>query len=438
MFTNASIALRNLNRQKKLTFLLGGVIAFGILIVTIVGAFTEGMILSVNENFSSLLSGHIFITGYEKSASGKTVAIDRDDTDLVKAIRESGARIGRLTNGVAFSGSLIFEGESVQQYVNGVDWESDKALADKIVVKKGSIQDVMATPNGMVISEPRVRKLGAELGDTIIVKLETPFGVQNVGDFTLKAISADMGILGGTSTYANKEYVRTLMALAPGEDTGVAVMLENAVTIDADADRIYDSITNAGIKVFPRAPASNAARQREIRRQIADSVWAGTKYQLTTLTDYLGEMQAISTTLNTVALVVLLILLLIIMVGILNTFRMIMYERIREIGTMRALGMQRGGVRAIFLLEAMFLALGGAIAGILLAAAFMFILSLFNFGLTSVLSMFLVNGHFLFRIRPLSLIGYIAIVAVMALLAALIPARKAAKLDPAHALRTHY
>jgi putative ABC transport system permease protein len=152
----------------------------------------------------------------------------------------------------------------------------------------------------------------------------------------------------------------------------------------------------------------------------------------------MAQMQTISTTLNTVALVVLLILLLIIMIGILNTFRMIMYERIREIGTMRALGMQRGGIRAIFLLEAMFLALGGAVAGIILAAALMFIFSLLNFGLTSVLSMFLTNGHFVFRLRPQSLVGYIAIVAVMALLAALVPAGKAAKLDPAHALRTHY
>jgi putative ABC transport system permease protein len=438
VFTKASIALRNLNRQKKRSFLLGGAIAFGILIVTMVGAFTEGMIQSVNENFAQLFSGHIFITGYEKSASGKTVNIARDDSAIVKAVRDSGAKIKSLSNGIAFSGSLIFEGESVQQYVNGVDWETEKALAGRIVVKEGSIQDVIATPNGIVISEPRVRKLGARLGDTIIAKLETPFGVQNVGDFTLKAIAADLGILGGTSAYANKEYVRSLMDIDPGDDTGVAVMLENAVTIDADGDRIYESIKNAGISVFPRASASDTVGQRAIRNEISNSTWEGTKYQLTTLTDHMAQMQSISTTLNTVALVVLLILLLIIMVGILNTFRMIMYERIREIGTMRALGMQRGGIRAIFLLEAMFLALGGALAGIILAAALMFVFSLFNFGLTSVLSMFLTNGHFVFRLRPQSLVGYIAIVAVMALLAALVPAGKAAKLDPAHALRTHY
>jgi len=57
------IALRNLNRQKKRSFLLGGAIAFGILIVTVINGFTGSFILNVSENFSNILAGHIFIQG---------------------------------------------------------------------------------------------------------------------------------------------------------------------------------------------------------------------------------------------------------------------------------------------------------------------------------------------------------------------------------------
>ena len=70
-----------------------------------------------------------------------------------------------------------------------------------------------------------------------------------------------------------------------------------------------------------------------------------------------------------VLLIILIVLFVIIMVGITNTFRIIMFERIKEIGTMRSMGMQRGEVRNLFLFEALFIALGGAIAGLALAPA---------------------------------------------------------------------
>jgi putative ABC transport system permease protein len=44
-----------------------------------------------------------------------------------------------------------------------------------------------------------------------------------------------------------------------------------------------------------------------------------------------------------------------------------MYERIKEIGTMRALGVQRKEIKSLFLNEALFLAIGGAVSGIVLA-----------------------------------------------------------------------
>ena len=65
------LALRNLTRQKKRTFLLGGAVAFGIMIVTIINGFAGAFVQNVSENFANLEAGHIFVEGIEKSSSGR-------------------------------------------------------------------------------------------------------------------------------------------------------------------------------------------------------------------------------------------------------------------------------------------------------------------------------------------------------------------------------
>jgi putative ABC transport system permease protein len=150
----------------------------------------------------------------------------------------------------------------------------------------------------------------------------------------------------------------------------------------------------------------------------------------------LSQVQQIVNVLNSASLVILLILFLIIMVGIGNTFRIIMYERIREIGTMRSIGMQRGEVRSLFLYEAAFLAVGGVLTGIVLALVIMGVVSLVNFGINSPLFIILKNGHMTFNLPLARTIANVVIVTGLTLAAAFFPARNAARLDPAVALRT--
>jgi ABC-type lipoprotein release transport system permease subunit len=98
--------------------------------------------------------------------------------------------------------------------------------------------------------------------------------------------------------------------------------------------------------------------------------------------------------------------------------------------------MQRQEVRNLFLSEALLLALGGALAGLVLASVIMGIVSLINFGLSSPLFIILKNGHMTFRVELVRTVADVVIVALLTLMAALLPARKAARLDPAVALRT--
>ena len=90
----------------------------------------------------------------------------------------------------------------------------------------------------------------------------------------------------------------------------------------------------------------------------------------------------------------------------------------------------------MFLYEALFLALGGAVAGIALALVAMGVISLFDFGMDSPAFIIMRNGHLSFFLPPLRAAANVLIIALLTLVAVASPAGKAAKLTPAEALRT--
>ncbi len=429
------MALRNLNRQKKRTFLLGGAIAFGILIITMINGFTGSFVENVGENFSHLLAGHIFIDGVEKTEEGEPVSIIRDDTILVETIDELDLPVRFLTKRSDFNGVLIFQGETLSQNIVGADWQKENYLTERLVLVEGSFEN-MRDETGIIISKEVADALNVQLGERVLIRLRTARGQQNVGDFTVAAISHDPGLFGSISAYANLEYVNRLLDLDPAEYMTLGIFLEDFTAIDREADRLYRALREK-VDVFDR----DARREEDqnplaaLFRQAEEETWSGTRYRLMTLNDALEEVQQIVRILDSAGLIIMLILFIIIMVGITNTFRMIIFERIKEIGTMRALGMHRNGVRRLFLLEAVLLSAGGIIAGFILAGIAMLVLSNIFWGLESPIYILLKNGYMTFRPGVGRVIINIALVLGLTLLAAFFPTRKAARLEPVDALR---
>lgn len=428
------IALRNLNRQKKRSFLLGGAIAFGILIITLINGFAGSFVNNVSENFAHLFGGQIFIDGFEKSPSGRRISIIHDDQALMNAIKESGIETTYITKGSGFSGTLMFQTNTAAQAVFGTDWQKANFLQSRLTLVEGSFSG-MRNPKGIIISDRIAKKLDVQLGDTILAQLRTATGQLNVGEFQVVAISHDPGLFGSIAAYANIQYVNTLLNIQPGDYQTLGIFLKQGENMDVAAAKLY-RILKEKVQMFKRESAVASTNPfAAMQRQTQEQNWSGTKYRLYTLNDRLAALKQIVGSLNTAALIILLILLVVIMIGITNTFRMIMYERIREIGTMRALGMQRPAVRNLFLLEALFLSLGGVIAGLAVSAVVMALVHLINWGLNTPLYLLLKDGHMTFDLNPGQLVGNLLIVAVLSLLAAYLPARKAARLNPADALR---
>ena len=436
----ASIALKNLRRQKKRSFLLGGAIAFGVLIVMIIDGFAGAFMQNVSENFANIAAGHIFVEGSEKSASGKTLSVIRDDTILMDVLKKTGIPAKYVSKRSTARGTLIFESRKTTVAIQGVDFSRESYLRERLILVQGSF-DAMSDRQGLILSEPTARKLNAQIGDRLLFQLTTLTGQQNVGEMVLVAISPDNGLLSGFSSYANLSYMSELLDMGDGEYMNFGIYLPSLAGMDRYADEFYTELqTRANVKERKKAVGTDASAESPMARFFGGDTdketWSGVRYSVSTLNDLPSSVKQIVNVLNGVSLAVLLVLFLIIMVGILNTFRMTMYERIREIGTMRALGMQRPQVRNLFLLEALFLALAGAIVGIAAAALVMAILSAFNLGLNSPIFMLLRNGHLSFKVPVWQAVENIAIIAALTLLAALLPARSAARLEPAQALRT--
>ena len=124
----------------------------------------------------------------------------------------------------------------------------------------------------------------------------------------------------------------------------------------------------------------------------------------------------------------ILISLLVCAVGITNAMLMSVTERFREIGTMKCLGALDWFVVKLFLIEAAFLGLVGSAAGALL-------------GLVVSLLAWMAQYGNLLHIVPwgqvfLRLLAAILVGAVLSVIGAIYPARRAGRMPPADAMRT--
>jgi putative ABC transport system permease protein len=117
--------------------------------------------------------------------------------------------------------------------------------------------------------------------------------------------------------------------------------------------------------------------------------------------------------------------------GIINTLFMAVQERTKEIGLMKAVGMSKGKIFALFSIEATLLGLFGSLLGVGAASILGRIAN--NIATEGFLKDF--EGLTLLSFRWQSITVIVLIITFIAFLAGTLPARKASKLDPIEALR---
>ena len=145
----------------------------------------------------------------------------------------------------------------------------------------------------------------------------------------------------------------------------------------------------------------------------------------------LSPFSNIANMIDLLTIFIKIMLVSIVLISILNVMVMAVYERIREIGTIAAIGTPPRRILSLFLTEGLLLGLGGAALGTAISLVVIYALNVwkitFNFGMQQglVLSPAI-------SVRDVVIIA--GMVVLMALLASLQPAWKASRMDPVRAL----
>jgi len=127
--------------------------------------------------------------------------------------------------------------------------------------------------------------------------------------------------------------------------------------------------------------------------------------------------------------------------GILAIFYMIVVEKTRDIGILKALGASRQGIMSIFLGYGLALGIVGSGVGVLLGLTFVYYINQIESGITWLLGRKVFDETIYYfpeiptAVNPLT-VAWVALGAVgIAVMASILPARRAAKLHPVQALR---
>jgi putative ABC transport system permease protein len=269
-----------------------------------------------------------------------------------------------------------------------------------------------------------------DAGDTNEILLPTTY-LENLG-FTSAADAVGKTVTIGLTDYAgNSEEVtatiagvqnETLLGSGVGFNQQLTDALEAIQTTGQPADMEKSYATASAFF----APDATEEQITAIKADLADQGYAAL-----TVADAIGAFQTVVDVIVGVLNAFAVIALIAAGFGIINTLLMSVQERTREIGLMKAMGMNGGRVYALFSTEAVFIGFLGSALGVIVAV-----------GLGTVISNVLADSVFsalpglqVLQFAPASIAVIIGVVMLIAFLAGTLPARRAARQNPIDALR---
>jgi ABC-type antimicrobial peptide transport system permease subunit len=347
--------------------------------------------------------------------------MDASDASLIfEAVRETGihaSRIIRRTHPVG-QVKLYFTGESLNlKYLDGID-EDEEAdyLADLAWTGAGYGK---LESDGIYISTPIANKLGVVSGDNVVIEVRTKYGRRNTGNFIVKGIIHDTSIFGFYKVYASRT---TLNKLLEYED-------DDCSTVGIDLARRGDAVkAQAALYNYLKERTDAVSfSDRETMRRSKSWNWNGVRLFVLTVSTYLSEVAQLLDAISALSVILYALMLLIIYVSAAVTYRLILHERTRELGTMRAIGFYGRDIRLVLAFETVFLVTLALVVGFLLAMAVNWFLSGLSFSWIPSFEMFMSKG----RVRPLYLPQTLAlnacIVYISLMVAVYLPSRTVTK-----------
>jgi ABC-type lipoprotein release transport system permease subunit len=429
-FLDLQIAARNLLKHTKRNLLLGGAIAAVTALLVLLGGLTEGIRTSMLESASTLMTGHVNVGGFFKFTTGTSAPLVTDYPRILEVARRQVPEIDYFTVRGRGWAKGVSERASMDLVLAGIDIASEPGFRKTVRVKEGNLDD-LAKPGALLLFEQQAKKLEVKVGDAITLSAPTARGTSNTADVWVAVVAKDLGILSSFTAFLPSQTLRNLYQLNDVTTGALHLYLVDPSKANQVAARLRTGLAEAGWRVMDADPKPY---WEKLMGKVNSEDWSGQKLDVTTWEDELTFVSWILSAIGAITGVLLFILLVIVVIGILNTLAIAIRERTREIGTLRAIGMQRTKVLTLFLLEAALLGLAGATAGALAGVAIAAALNAAHIAVPESVQMFLMQQHLTLTIVGRSVVSRAGFILLVTAAAAVAPAIHAARLKPITAM----
>jgi ABC-type lipoprotein release transport system permease subunit len=431
------VAIKNVFRQKKRSFTLGVNYAIVTFILVLLFSFSQGARVNITSNLVRSSAGHITISG-QYIVSGRVYNGLLRTPEIIATTRRTLGADTQVLPRYLLSSAVYYKGLSKRLSFVGIDTGMEQGFRDQITFVAGDWQGFVDGPNAVIIPQATAEYFGLGYDDEVLISTRTRFGAFNTGTLKIKGIYTTNNFFIQNQVLAHLEFLRALDLAPEDAASTLYVYLPSTSGLADKRDRLIPALESIGFEVSkPKndteavAAITAASPRYELDKEGRDRV----RLTLATIDEVLGLVRNILNAVNGVGTLIAAIMLFIIAVSIFINLRMSINERLREIGTLRTIGMAAGGVTGLFMLESILLALIFSLigTGVALGAA-----ALLRFVIVLPLSgnaaLFLNQGHLMLVPRVTDILMIIAIITCFSALFSFFPARRGGKIRPVEAL----
>jgi putative ABC transport system permease protein len=430
LHVDLQIAARNLTRHTRRNLFLGGALAAVTGLLVLLGALTSGMEAAMMQSATTLMTGHVNVGGFFKITSAATAPLVSDYPRVLEEVRRHAPEIEYVTVRGRGWAKAVSEATSMDLVLAGVDVREEPTFPEVLRMREGRLED-LAQPGTVLLFEGQAERLKVKVNDVITLSAPTARGVNNTADVRVAAIARNVGLLSAFSAFIEAGTLRELYGLNVATTGAIHLYLEDQRRAPAVAARLRAALAGAGFRVMdPEAQPY----WMKLMQTVPSEDWTGQKLDVTTADDEMGQFKQFILALRVVTNLLVIILMLVVVIGILNTLAIAIRERTREIGTLRAIGMQRRKVLWLFLLETALLGATGCAAGALAAAGIGAALNSAGITLPESAQIFLAQERLTFLLAPRAILADGLLLAGITVAASIFPARRAARLRPVTAM----
>jgi len=431
------VAIKNVFRQKKRSFTLGVNYAIVTFILVLLFSFSQGARVNITSNLVRSSAGHITISG-QYIVSGRVYNGLLRTPEITSTIRRTLGADTQVLPRYLLSSAVYYKGLSKRLSFVGIDTGIEQGFRSQITFVEGDWQGFVDGTNAVIIPQATAEYFGLGYDEEVLVSTRTRFGAFNTGTLKIKGIYTTNNFFIQNQVLAHFEFLRALDLAPEDAASTLYVYLSSTSGLAQKRDRLVPALENRGFEVSkPKndteavAAITAASPRYELDKEGRDRV----RLTLATIDEVLGLVRNILNAVNGVGTLIAAIMLFIIAVSIFINLRMSINERLREIGTLRTIGMEAGGITGLFMLESILLALIFSLIG---AGAALGAATLMRFVIVLPLSgnaaLFLNQGHLMLVPRLTDILMIIAIIAGFSALFSYFPARRGGKIRPVEAL----